>query len=240
MHHNTAPSISLPLSLIFNFSFPTGIFPLDWKTPISYLFSNQKPLLHPLQTIAQSLYFPSQVRSWNNILSNCHFGFRPGFSTETAILSTINSWFSSLDYKNAVCAVFFDLTKAFDSIPHKPLLDSLSLLNLPPLLLSWLHSYLQGHTQQVIINVSLSSKSQVTSGVPKDSILGPPLFIIYINDIAKLSLLSSATLTLYADDILLSQEISSTTSMSTVQSNINLITLWITSHHFTINSKINK
>ena len=114
------------------------------KTPILYLFPNWKPLLHPLQTI----YSPSQVRSWNvyifsylyefcfahKILSNCQFGFWPGFSTETAILSTVNSWFSSLDCKNAVCAVFFDLTKAFNSVPHKPLLDSLSLLDLPPLL----------------------------------------------------------------------------------------------------------
>ena len=86
-------------------------------------------------------------------------------------------------------------------------------------------------TQQVIINGSLSSKSQVTSGVPQGSILRPLLFIIYINDIAKLPLLSSVTLTLYADDILLSQEISSPTSMSSVQSNINLIALWISSRH---------
>ena len=74
---------------------------------------------------------------------------------------------------------------------------------------------------------------------PKASFSGPLLFIIYINDIAKLSFLSSATLTLYADDILLSQEISSTTSMSTVQYNINVMSSWITSRHLTINSKQN-
>ena len=172
--------------------------------------------------------------------SNCQFHFQPGFSTETALPSIVNSWFSSLDHKNAICGVFVDLTKVFDSVPHRPLLDSLPSLDLPPLLLFWLHSFLQGHTQQVIINGSISSKSQVTSGVPQVSILGPLLFIIYINDIAKLSLLSSATLTLYANVILLLQEISSPTSMSTVQSDINLISSWITSHHLTINSKKNK
>ena len=174
----------------------------------------------------------------HNILSNCYFGFQPGFSTETALLSIVYSWFSSLDCKNSVCAIFFNLTKGFNSVPHKSLLDSLSSLDLLLLLLlSCLHSYLQGHTQQVIINASLSSKSEVSFGVPQGSILGPLLFIIYINDIAKLFVLSSPTLTLYADDILLSQEISSTTSMSTVQSNINLISSWINSRHLTINSK---
>ena len=88
-----------------------------------------------------------------------------------------------------------------------------------------------------ILNGSLSSKSQVTSDVPQSPILLPLLLIIYINDIAKLYLLSSTTLTLYADDILISQEISSPTSLSTVQSNINLITLWISICHLTINSQ---
>ena len=87
------------------------------------------------------------------------------------------------------------------------------------------------------MNGFLSSKSQVTSGAPQGSILGHILSIIYINDIAKLRLISSATLTLYVDDILLSQEISSLTSMSTVQSNINLITSWISPRHLTINSQ---
>ena len=83
------------------------------------------------------------------------------------------------------------------NIPHKPLLDFLSFLGLPPFFLSWLHSYLQDHTKQVIINGSLSSKSQVTSGVPQGSILRPLLFIIYINNIAKLSLLFSHPHSLY-------------------------------------------
>ena len=104
--------------------------------------------------------------SYHNLLSNNQFGFCPGFSTETALLSNVNSWFSSLDFNKALCAVFFDLTKAFDSVPHRPLLDSLSSLNIPPILVSWFHGYLQDCTQQVVIEGSHSSKSHVISGVP--------------------------------------------------------------------------
>ena len=103
-----------------------------------------------------------------------------------------------------------------------PYSTSLSLLNLPPLLLSWLHSYLQDRTQEVIINGSLSFKFQVISGVPQCSILGPLLFMTLLNYHSSFL----ATLTLYADDILLSQEISFPILMSTVQSNINFITFF--------------
>ena len=123
-----------------------------------------------------------------------------------------------------MCAVFFDLTKAFDSIWHKSLLDhdSLSLLNFSSLPLSLLHSDLQGCTKVVIRNGSLSSKSQVTSCVPQCSILGPLLLIMYIITLLTIPPFFSHP-HLYPDDILLSQEISSPSSMSTVYSNINLI-----------------
>ena len=160
----------------------------------------------------------------NHLLSNSQFGFRPGFSTESALISVVNSWFSSLDSHKSVCAVFFDLSKAFDSVPHKPLLNSLSSLNLPPHLLLWFHSYLCNRTQQVIVNGSSSSRSPAVSGVPQGSILGPLLFILYINDLSFLPFSSSVNLTLYADDILLSHTISSPFCMHSVQSNINLIT----------------
>ena len=175
-----------------------------------------------------------------NLLSNSQFGFRPGFSTESALISVVNSWLSSLDSHKSVCAVFFDLSKAFDSVPHSPLLNTLSSLNLPPHLLHWFHSYLSNRTQQVIVSGSTSCKSNVISGVPQGSILGPLLFILYINDLCSLPFSPSVNLTLYADDILLSHPISSPHCMFSVQSNINLILSWLSSHHLYVNSKKTK
>ena len=130
--------------------------------------------------------------------------------------------------------------KASDSVPHSPLLNTLSSLNLPPHLLHWFHSYLSNRTQQVIVSGSTSCKSNVISGVPQGSILGPLLFILYINDLCSLPFSPSVNLTLYADDILLSHPISSPHCMFSVQSNINLILSWLSSHHLYVNSKKTK
>ena len=122
------------------------------------------------------------------MLSNCQFGFRPGYSTETAILSIVNSWFFFIgSQKSSLCSLLQSHKSIWLCPSQAPILNSSSSLYLPLLLLYWLHSYLQGYTQQIIIGGSLSSKSQVTSGVLQGSILGPLLFIIYINDITKVT-----------------------------------------------------
>ena len=178
--------------------------------------------------------------SQNNVLSNSQFNFRPGFSTESALISTTHLWHQTLDSSSSICAVFFDLSKAFDSIPHSPLLDSLSSLRLPLILLHWFLSYLSNRSQQVVVNGVISDSTFVTSGVPQGSILGPLLFILYINDISKLTLSSSTKLILYADDILLSAHFSSSSDFTAIQIDIHTINDWIQSHLLKINAQKTK
>ena len=154
--------------------------------------------------------------SQNNILSDNQFGFRPGFSIESSLISTTHLRQQTLDSSSSICAVFFDLSKAFDSIPHSPLLDSLSSLHLPPILLHWFLFYLSNHSQQSVVNGVISDSTLVTSGVPQVSILGPLLFILYLNDISKLRLSSSTKLILYADNILLSAPLSSSSDFTSI------------------------
>jgi len=140
---------------------------------------------------------------------------------------------------NSVCGIFFDRRKAFDSFPYQYLLDTLSSSGIP-LHLLWLRNYLESRSQQVVLNGSSSRKSAVLSSVPQGSILGPLLFIIFINDLWNISLSPSAKLMMYADDILLFQAYNSISDLALIQSNIDSISFWISSRSFTINSlKVN-
>ena len=166
----------------------------------------------------------------NNTISDAQFGFRPRYLTESALLSVTNSWFSALDLNNSVCAIFLDL-KVFDLVPYKPLLNCLIDLNLPSHLIHWIDSYLSNRMQQVKISNVCTSSCKVTSGVPQGSILGPLLFIIYINNITKLNLSPHSSLILYTDNILYFQTISSSDCFLNIQNDLDIISEWVSSHH---------
>ena len=163
------------------------------------------------------------------------FGFLPHRSTTSALLFSSHSILSLLESHTSVCSTFLDLRKAFDSVPHQPLIDLLASSNRPFPLLKWLHSYLLNHSQKVVLNGTSSSPLLVTSGIPQGSILGPLLFIIYINRITHLSL-SPQTHLLYADDIFAFEPITSSTEMSNFQRNLDSISSRLTSHLLQLNS----
>ena len=137
-------------------------------------------------------------------LSPNQWGFCSGKSTSAALAYITHYWNAKLHTGVDICAVFFDLRKAFDSVSHRALLQKLSKLDLPPLLFQWLQDYLTGRFQQVAVREAISRLLPVLSDVPQGSILDPLLFIFFI-DICDLPLSKDSTLTLYADDICYSQ-----------------------------------
>jgi len=116
-------------------------------------------------------------------------------------LAATHDRLTELDKGNEVAAVFFDIKKAFDSLPHRLLLHKPQGHGLDAYLLRWISGYLTDRTQTVVLNGTTSESLPVLSGVPQGSILGPLLFIIFMSDINSTPL--GGKLVLYADDILL-------------------------------------
>ena len=134
-----------------------------------------------------------------------------------------------------MCAVFFDLRKAFDSVPHKSLIDKLRSIDSDQFILRWICSYLMDRKQYVVLNGERSATCNVTSGVPQGSVLGPLLFLIYINDSVQSTILDGNCMTLYADDMLLYRIINSSQDFRYVQQGIDNVGRWVTENDLSLN-----
>ena len=139
-----------------------------------------------------------------------------------------------MDLGKEVCAIFFDLRKAFD---YRSLLEILKASCMNEYILSWLFSYLdlEGRKQSVVLD-GKTSTIPVLSGIPQGSVLGPLLFLIYINDAASEQLNPGSYITMYADDLLLHREISCFEDYLTLQHDVNNIANWVDVNRLTLNS----
>ena len=166
----------------------------------------------------------------NAPISKKQWGFVCGRSTVSALIRVVDDWQRTLDQGNEVCAVFFYISKAFDTVPHLPLLGTLIEIGIDPYLIRWIHSYLAGRSQFVCVDGCISNKLSVLSGVPQGSVLGPLLFISYINDIAT-AISSDSEINMFADDITLYRIIKTRMDYVHLQNDINSISSCLEQKH---------
>ena len=199
------------LTIIFNRSIREGCFPQAMKTakiiPLhkgnSVLsVSNYRPisLLPIFSKIFERLVYNRLIDfiNENKILSQNQFGFQKGKSTENAVTSIISQIINARDRKESAYCIFLDFAKAFDTVNHDILIEKLNYYGIKDNVLSWFNSYLRNRAQYTQIGETLSDVGYIKHGVPQGSVLGPLLFLLYINDITESS--EILQFFLFADD----------------------------------------
>ena len=202
--------LSSPLCSLFNKSLSLGKFPSPYKdanvTPVHKkgylsLVSNYRPisLLNSVAKLFEKLVFKYLYNHLqdNNMLSSLQSGFIPGDSTVNQLAYLYHIFTEALDAGKEVRTVFCDISKAFDRVWHEGLIYKLKAAGVSGDVLRWFQSYLSGRRQRVVLPGSLSEWVYIKAGVPQGSILGPLLFLLYINDIVKNI---GSNIRLFADD----------------------------------------
>ena len=159
----------------------------------------------------------------NNLLSESQFGFCKGRSCVTQLLVTLHDWMENLDNKIPTDAIYLDLSKAFDTVPHLRLVNKLRGYGIGGNLLEWIKDFLTDRSQFVSVNDSCSDKIPVHSGVPQGSVLGPILFIYYINDMPSVT---NCNLKIFADDTKAYTPVTSLNDQDKLQTCINNLSNW--------------
>ena len=224
-----------PLHHLFLLSLSQHYLPQDWRVhlinPIhksgnKASIKNYRPisLLSSISKVLEKIVYQNIIEFVNTCVSPCQFGFLPNRSTLQQLILFFECRFEKLCYARQVDVIYLDFKKAFDSIVHNILLHKLWSFGITDNLWEWLCAYLTNRVQCVSVNGTVSDFLPVVSGVPQGSILGPLLFLIFINDIPAFSKFS--TLILFADDVKCSKAISPMEDCSLLQSNLRSLLDW--------------
>lgn len=235
-----------PLSVIFNSSIQTGTMPSIWKRANVIAVPKTKPpksiqqdirpisLTPTLSKILESIIGRWMIGKISSKFDPKQFGAIKGRSTSHALVDILHKWHRALDSRQAVRIVFVDYAKAFDHVDHPTVMKKLEAIGVPPVILRWLHSFLQDRQQRVKIGDVYSDWASPNGSMPQGTWLGPYVFLTLINDLA-----STVELHKFVDDCTLS-EILSTFNQSSMQQQIDNVNDWSRLNLMNINTRKTK
>lgn len=199
-----------PLAILFNKSLTEGFVPEDWKqgqiTPIYKKGIRSSPTNYrPVSltsvvckllegVIKDNVMQHLQV---NDLISDQQHGFIPQKGCNTNLLESLENWLDNLENGESVDVFYLDFSKAFDRVPHKRLMSKLNSYGVSEDVHVWIKNFLNNRSQSVRVGSSLSESLPVISGVPQGSVIGPLLFVLYINDLPDVT---QNILRMFADD----------------------------------------
>jgi hypothetical protein len=234
------------LSIIYNKSFSLGQVPARWKeanvVPLHKTGDRKFPgNYRPVSLtsipckIMEHIILHKLNEELEHLLTDSQHGFRQGLSCETQLTSTIHSIAKNSDQGYATHALILDFKKAFDKVPHRLLMEKLEKLSVSQPLIDWIASFLTSRSQKVTLSGISSQSRGVSSGVPQGSVLGPRLFLTYINDLPESVNCSTS---LFADDTIMYSAITSGFTTDDFQNNIDKLLAW--SHKWLLEFNIDK
>ena len=231
-------TLSIPLAIIYNKSMATSEVPTDWKkanvTPIFKKgrksdTGNYRPISltsiagKVMESLIKQEIMDHLLR--NSLISDSQHGFMPKRSTTTNLLAFFERITEEADNGIPVDILYLDFAKAFDKVPHQRLLAKIRAHGIKGNISEWIASWLKGRTQRTVLNGSASDWEDVLSGVPQGSVLGPLLFLIFINDLDK-AVPSIKYISKFADDSKLGHPVPTASDGDELQEAINNLQNW--------------
>lgn len=234
--YSLADILATPLTILYNKSLTEGILPPQWLeaciTPIhkkgrKNVVANYRPvsITSVLCKMMESIIRDRIVEymSSSNLFAKEQHGFVPNRDCMSNLLSAMEDWTEAVELGYDIDVIYTDFAKAFDSVPHKRLLAKLESIGIKGIVLKWIRGFLTGRRHRVSVNGELSDWIMVTSGIPQGSVLGPILFVVFINDmpdaIVKLC-------KLFADDAKIYTSITSPNDKELLQKDIDALCEW--------------
>ena len=225
-------------TFLFQASLDQGQVPMDWKSayitpiykkgdktsaenyrPVSLTSISCKLLEHVICTNIM------KHMELHGLLTDVQHGFRKSRSCETQLITACNDFANTINEGGQTDAILLDFSKAFDKVHHRSLLKKIDHLGITDKLLQWIDSFLSCRTQRVVVENEMSSPLPVLSGVPQGTVLGPLLFLIYINDMPS-RISDGSRIRLFADDSLLYREIKDSEDSAILQEDLNNLQAW--------------